>query len=356
MFVSKATLAAKELELSRSRNENLELQSKIEQLQSELSTSQADLVDANHAGIKEQICLNMMKSIDQISSVRESVLVSYQAIDSESESVGEITGMFDNSSRAINNITSGMENITEKIFGMSSSISSLKGIADSIYSFVETISKISEQTNLLALNAAIEAARAGDAGRGFSVVADEVRSLASNTNESAEEVSGLVNKIKIDTDSSVASADSLQSANNQLIESIQNLDSNYKLIVDVCDTMKSTIGSATHKSFIQTVKLDHLVWKGDIYRIAIGESNQSISELLDHGQCRLGRWYSGTESSAYSGDASYVALDAPHRQLHSAGVEGLKLVADGNLTAAIESFNQMEEASEQVLALLDRIT
>ena len=355
MFVSKATFAAKELELGKSRAENLALQSKIEQLQSELSASQAELVNANDLDIKEQICLNMMKSIDQISNVRESVLSSYQAIDSESESVGAITGMFDNSSKAINSITTGMENITEKIFGMSNSIGSLKGIADSIYSFVETISKISEQTNLLALNAAIEAARAGDAGRGFSVVADEVRSLASNTNESAEEVSGLVNKIKIDTDSSVASADSLQSANNQLIESIQNLDSNYKLIVDVCDKMKSTIGSTTHKSFIHTVKLDHLVWKGDVYRIAIGESQQSASELQDHAQCRLGQWFSCSQSTPFSGSASYVALDAPHRQLHATGVEGLKQVANGDLTSAMESFRQMEDASEQVLSLLDKL-
>jgi methyl-accepting chemotaxis protein len=356
MFVRKATLVKMELELSASKTENATLQSELEQLQSELATCQSQLIEASNVDIKEQICLNMMKSINQITSVRESMLSSYETIESESKAVGEIKSMFDNSSEAINNITSGMENITEKIFGMSTSIGSLKGIADSIYSFVETISKISEQTNLLALNAAIEAARAGDAGRGFSVVADEVRSLASNTNESAEEVSGLVTKIKIDTDSSVASADSLQNANSELLESIQHLDSNYKLIVNVCDSMKSTIGSATQKSFMQTVKLDHLVWKGDIYGIAIGESSQNASELIDHAQCRLGRWYSSNESSLYSNNPSYIALDAPHRLVHTSGIAGLKQVAEGNLAGAMESFSEMENASEQVLSLLDRIS
>ena len=313
------------------------------------------LVEAKNVDIKQQICLKMMKSIDQITSVRESALSSHQTIEAESEALSEIRSMFDDSSGAINNITAGMENINEKIFGMSTSVSSLKGIAGSIYNFVETISKISEQTNLLALNAAIEAARAGDAGRGFSVIADEVRSLASNTNESAEEVSGLVSRIKLDVDSSVASARALQIANSQLTESIQHLDSNHKFIVSVCDTLKSTIGSAAQKSFVQTVKLDHLVWKGDVYRVAIGESNQTVSELSDHTQCRLGCWFNSMESSRFAKNESYKTLNAPHQLVHNSGIEGLNQVAKGALAGAMVSFAQMEDASEQVLSQLDPV-
>ena len=82
-------------------------------------------------------------------------------------------------------------------------MANLEAIAHSINSFLVTISKIADQTNLLALNAAIKAARAGDAGRGFSVVADEVRGVAINTSKTAEEVGGLIARIKQDTETGV---------------------------------------------------------------------------------------------------------------------------------------------------------
>lgn len=111
----------------------------------------------------------------------------------------------------------------------SNSIDSLKSESDKIVSVIDVINSIAEQTNLLALNAAIEAARAGEAGRGFAVVADEVRALASRTRESTLEVSDMVNAIQSRTDTVVDTMalglSSTQECNIQVNEAKSKLSS-----------------------------------------------------------------------------------------------------------------------------------
>ena len=92
-----------------------------------------------------------------------------------------------------------IESLADRIFESSESVRDLAQNADGIGSVLDVIRSIAEQTNLLALNAAIEAARAGEAGRGFAVVADEVRTLAQRTGSSTDEIQGMIERLQAET-------------------------------------------------------------------------------------------------------------------------------------------------------------
>ncbi len=346
--------------------QNIELLARIEDLEQNNTSLEAELEDASiklevqlngpEAKFERLLLNNAVECLNRIESVRETVLSSYIAINEESEASDHIHGLLDGSSSSLKDIVKNMHSLASKMGSMTSSISGLSETADSINGFVSTISKISDQTNLLALNAAIEAARAGEAGRGFSVVADEVRALANNTNTSANEVAELVNEIIQSTSETVTSVNDIQSSNNVLSQGVEHLNDNYAEIINSCTSMKSTIGHSALQSFIQTVKLDHIVWKGEVYGIASGISNQAIDSLGDHTMCRLGKWCKAEGKTEFANSNAFRSLEEPHKQMHRSGLEALTLIASGNKLQAIEQLNKMEAASESVMHYLDQLT
>ncbi|WP_174704637.1 methyl-accepting chemotaxis protein [Paenibacillus physcomitrellae] len=114
-----------------------------------------------------------------------------------------------------------MKRIEQTVQMLNNALHSLTGKTEKIEEMVKLINEISAQTNLLALNAAIEAARAGDAGRGFGVVADEIRKLAEQTENSTHEISELVQSIR---DDSVSSLTSMEAVNSEVVDGIRQTE------------------------------------------------------------------------------------------------------------------------------------
>jgi methyl-accepting chemotaxis protein len=145
-----------------------------------------------------------------------------------------------NSERIVQSSIEGINCLFEKMQSASSVIQTLAQDVGGISSVLEVIRGISEQTNLLALNAAIEAARAGEQGRGFAVVADEVRTLAQRTQESTEEINSMIHKLQGGAKDAVSAMnEGIETARSSVEEadkageSLQNITNAIDIITDL---------------------------------------------------------------------------------------------------------------------------
>ncbi|MFC4700658.1 methyl-accepting chemotaxis protein [Glaciecola siphonariae] len=209
-----------------------------------------ELADGNELIIKAANAQNR-----QISVMRDRL---YRASESSDKVKEESDQIFDDSKIGAKGVVDGLAAFSETeeevgqldviITETSDSIDSLKGESDNIVRVIDVISEIADQTNLLALNAAIEAARAGEAGRGFAVVADEVRALASRTRESTLEVSSMIEAIQSKTDLVVETMGRGRQSTTQCYDKIktaktklQSIDSTMKTINDRVESITFTV-------------------------------------------------------------------------------------------------------------------
>lgn len=253
-------------------------------------------------------------------------------------------------------VASGLGKITGQLDQSASRVKSLQDNAEKISGFVETISNISEQTNLLALNAAIEAARAGDHGRGFAVVADEVRTLATKAREASNQISELVSNIQNETEGASTLMKGVTEDTFDFGNRVETVVTDMHKMLGLSQNMEKTITASALRSFVEIAKLDHIVWKFEIYRVMMGLSEKHSAGLSTHKQCRLGKWYfEGEGMNCYSKLSGYAEIATPHQTVHEQGAIALDSFYAKDIPKTLDSLNKMELSSMDVINNLEKM-
>lgn len=290
-----------------------------------------------------------------IGTIRDAVAESFTKLKNEKDNLTESITSFDQIHVLISSIAGSLSEIKRQNNEAATSVDTLSERGHAIEQFVTQIQNISDQTNLLALNAAIEAARAGDQGRGFAVVADEVRTLAQKSAVASQEITSIVASITDQTSLTQKQIRDSEKSANSLFDQTHNVQSIINNITDVSKSMFEVIDRSTNSSFIQTVKLDHVTWKSEIYRAIWGLSDKVANDFADHRACRLGKWYFEGEGSQYKSCSAFQRLNKPHQDVHDGGFEALQAKSIGDTNGIKAGLQKMENASQNVINILGEL-
>ena len=313
-------------------------------------------------------------------------------------------------SLALEELVSRMEQVELAVKTMGESINQFVTRTQKIVELTDKVKEIAAQTNLLSLNAAIEAARAGEHGRGFAVVADEVRTLAEKSAQAAKEIEqvtqdigGQSKEVEIKVNEGLShlknSQESLDVVTNvmsiadkaatktseqvtyiataaeeqsqvasEMADNLSTLSSNMediqqtfseigssfdKIIKEQSNSLKTFSDWKFDCMLLNIVKVDHLLW---ITKVLDALSNKQLSlsssELTDHHQCRLGKWYDGAGRQKYGDYKEFMELGQIHPKVHETGKALIDALNANDRDKAGELADKLIDYKNQVIKVL----
>ena len=377
------------------------------------SVRQASLIDSTVSGVRQQ-----HQEIDMVATAVNEMSASIQEVTQNTNHAAEAA---DKSSQealsgklVVNDVINSFDSLRRRMESSRDSIAELENESEKIGTVLEVINSIAEQTNLLALNAAIEAARAGEHGRGFAVVADEVRGLASRTQESTNEIrsmtehlAGQVKEVVEETElgyqdlnsaseqvgiagvaldhivssagtindmmAQIASATMEQAAvAEEVNRNIINLSSIAGSTADYADSTLSASSEISAKVeelrvesgrfkitdlrlSLEQAKSAHLAWRGRVRKYLDGAGGLSASQATSHHDCAFGQWYYSSGIETLGHIPEFKQVEGPHAEMHKAVKQAIDCYERGDRQAAEQAYSQIEPYSDEVVRCIDEV-
>ena len=345
----KTEIAALTDQLNAERARSAELEARLDDINRQTSDQ------AQHG----ELCSSMFRELKEFGGSLGAVQQSFSSMACSLEGEQKLASHSVTSARSgadlIENIAQKLDGLSAESLETSQSVQQLNKRAEQIGGIVQLIREVADQTNLLALNAAIEAARAGEQGRGFAVVADEVRKLAERTTNATAEISTLVAAIQGETAETerVITLLSQQAA----VAAGQGHDAREQMdaLCGQVSKISSSMELSALNGFIELAKIDHLIFKLDVFRKVSGHSDKAAGDFASHTGCRLGKWMREGDGKRFAQLKAYRDIDSPHQQVHVHGKQAIDAAQAHNYADAARQINQMESASKGVFAALDQL-